>query len=75
MTTAELHEILDDENRKLTVDELKEVVYQLKEDTFDQYSYAKENNAHCLAQFFFGENNAFQICLDLLEHLKGGNNG
>ena len=32
MTTAELHEILDDENRKLTADELKEVVYQLKQD-------------------------------------------
>lgn len=30
MTTNELHEILDDENRKLTADELKEVVYQLK---------------------------------------------
>ena len=34
MTTAELHEILDDENRKW-------------------------------------RNDAFQICLDLLEHLKG----
>ena len=29
MTTAELHEILDDENRKLTADELKEVVLLL----------------------------------------------
>lgn len=39
--TNELHEILDDENRKLTADELKEVVYQLKQDCW--YEYYKEN--------------------------------
>ena len=42
MTTAELHEILDDENRKLTADELKEVVYQLKQDCWEEYH--KENS-------------------------------
>ena len=77
MTTAELHEILDDENRKLTADELKEVVYQLKQDCWEEYY--KENskddaNNYKLANYS-GEINAFCICLDLLEHLKGDNNG
>jgi hypothetical protein len=70
MTTAELHEILDDENRKLTADELKEVVYQLKQDTFDK-AFNEENIY--VARYYAGETNAFQICLDLLEHLKGAN--
>lgn len=67
MTTAELHEILDDENRKLTADELKEVVYQLKQDTFD----AAFNTDKLYVPYYEGATNAFQICLDLLEHLKG----
>ena len=68
MTTAELHEILDDENRKLTADELKEVVYQLKQDTFN----AASNSENCnVVRYYEGETNAFQICLYLLEHLKG----
>ena len=69
MTTAELHEILDDENRKLTADELKEVVYQLKQDTFDKA--LNEENFY-VARYYAGETKSFNICLDLLEHLKGG---
>ena len=68
MTTAELHEILDDENRKLTADELKEVVYQLKQDTFE---IAFHSDNYYIGRYYAGETNAFQICLDLLEHLKG----
>ena len=71
MTTAELHEILDDENRKLTADELKEVVYQLKQDCYDEYSKALSNENLRISQYHLGEHNGFQICLDLLEHLKG----
>lgn len=75
MTTAELHEILDDENRKLTVDELKEIVYQLKQDCInEQYIYIAKNDGE-KAEYYAGEVNAFYICLDLLEHLKGDNNG
>lgn len=71
MTTAELHEILDDENRKLTADELKEVVYQLKQDCFNErHKYIMSKNVE-IAEFYAGEVNAFYICLDLLEHLKG----
>jgi hypothetical protein len=68
MTTAELHEILDDENRKLTADELKEVVYQLKQDALDKA--LNEENFY-VARYYAGETKAFNICLDLLEHLKG----
>ena len=71
MTTAELQEILDDENRKLTADELKEVVYQLKQDTFDKA--LNEENIY-VARYYAGETKAFNICLDLLEHLKGADN-
>ena len=77
MTTSELHEILDDENRKLTADELKEVVYQLKEDCWGEYykesDKANANNINLIT--YSAEANAFQFCLDLLEHLKGDNNG
>ena len=75
MTTAELHEILDDENRKLTVDELKEVVYQLKQDCInEQYEHTMSKNFE-KAEYYAGEVNAFYICLDLLEHLKGADDG
>jgi hypothetical protein len=83
MTTAELHKILDDENCKLTVKELKQTIYELKRDVTNK-SYEKLNDeimcelqANKLAaqreyQFYTGEANAFMICLDLLEHLKEG---
>ena len=71
MTTEELHEILDDENRKLTADELKEVVYQLKQDSFTEWNKALRGENLYISQYYSGEGNAFQICLDLLEHLKG----
>ncbi len=66
-----LHEILDNPQRKLTADELKEVIYQLKQDTFNEYSEALSNEILHISQFYLGEHNAFQICLDLLEHLEG----
>ena len=71
MTTEELHEILDDENRKLTADELKEDVWQLKQDTFEKYGEALEAEILHISQYYLGETKAFEICLDLLEHLKG----
>ena len=77
MTTEELHEILDDENRKFTADELKEVICKLKQDCWDEYykENAKENANNYKMANYSGEINAFYICLDLLEHLKGDNNG
>lgn len=71
MTTAELHEILDDENRKLTADGLKAVIYKLKQDTFNESNKIDILDDIYGKAFYSGESNAFQICLDLLEHLKG----
>lgn len=75
MTTSELHKILDDENRKLSIAELKQVVYELKQDAFNEFGKAlktKWQNRQELRKigFYDGEQNAFQICLDLLQHLE-----
>ena len=71
MTTAELHEILDNPQRKLTADEIKEVVFQLKQDAFELCRRSLMEEKHIREKYYSGESNAFQICLDLLEHLKG----
>lgn len=68
MTFQELHEILDDEHRKLSKKELEQVIYELKQDCFDEI-YSNEILTILQQQFYNGEANAFQICLDLLEHL------
>ena len=75
MTTAELHKILDDENRKLSLAELKQVIYEMKQDAFNEFGKAletKTQNRQAIRNigFYDGEQNAFQICLDLLEHLE-----
>lgn len=67
MTTTELHKILDDENRKLTLAELKQVVYELKKDCFEEICKLEPQSWEY--RFYIGEQNAFQIVLDLLEHL------
>ena len=74
MTTADLHKILDDENRKLSLDELKQVIYEMKQDAFNEYAKAIEAKSQKRQDirnigFYSGEQNAFQILLDLLEHL------
>lgn len=73
MTFEELHKILDNPNKQLTPAEFAEVIYELKEDVFQEaiklYDYT-DVRSQKLQQWFFGEQNAFQIVLDLLEHLK-----
>ena len=74
MTTAELHEILDNENRKLTVAELKQVIYELKQDAFNELSKILDKKSLDRQDirnlgFYDGEQNAFQIVLDLFERL------
>lgn len=71
MTVAELHSILDDPTRKITKDELTEVVFQLKQDVWDAYfkeSNKEDANNYKLA-FYDGEGNAFRIVFDLIQHL------
>lgn len=69
MTFEELHEILDDESRKLSRQQLLQVIYELRQDCFDEI-YNNENLTNLQERFYLGESNAFQICLDLLEHLE-----
>lgn len=68
MTTADLHKILDDENYKLLLDELKQVIYELKQDAFNELIRSEIGGMQY--KFYEGEQNAFQIVLDLLEHLE-----
>ena len=51
MTTEKLHEILDDENRELTIEELCQVLYELKTDCFQKYSEEFEANKIPTSQF------------------------
>lgn len=75
MTFDELHEILDNEDRKLSKAELEEVIYQLKQDALNEFMRVPETTHKNLQNlrkigFYDGEQNAFQIVLDLLEHLE-----
>lgn len=79
MTTEELHKILDNEDKKLSVKELQEVIYELKQDCFkedmlimDDYSKGQVTRETYISKsrYYMGEQNAFQIALDLLEHLN-----
>lgn len=76
MTTAELHKILDDENRKLSLDELKQVIYGemigcARKSTCVEYngvSINKVATSNEINPYWKGKEHAFQIVLDLLEH-------
>lgn len=66
MTTEELHKILDDESRKLSLSELRQVIYELKQDCLNEQLNLTPGTPNY--QFYVGEQNGFQLCLDLLEH-------
>ena len=73
MSYDDLHKILGDENKKLSLDELKQVIYELKQDCFTEFGKALETKTQNRQEirnigFYDGEQNAFQIVLDLLEH-------
>lgn len=68
MTTGELHLILDDENKKLSLNELSNIIYELEQDVYDEA--LKFDNDNCKHHYYMGEENAFHICLMLLTHLK-----
>lgn len=67
MTTEELHKVLDNDNAKINVAELKQMLYGMKYDCLDKVYNAETKMAE---SYYIGEQNAFQICLDLLEHIK-----
>ena len=67
MTNGELHEILDDENKKISMKEFKNILYELIDDC------TREATNGGLS-FYNGEINAFYIALDLSEHIKENEN-
>lgn len=67
MTVEQLHDILDHKDKKLSINELCQVIYELKNDTL---MYGNNEQERVLKQYYYGESNAFQIVLDLLEHLE-----
>lgn len=69
MTVAELHEILDDENRKITLKEYQEILFELKWDTIEMASKVPAGQISAF-QWYNGEMNGFQLALDLSEHIK-----
>lgn len=71
MTTAELHQILDDENKKITLKEYQEILYQLKWDVCDEIcKLTEEDISHPKIKWYNGEMNGFQLALSLSEHIK-----
>lgn len=71
MTVAELHKILDDENKKISLKEYKEILFQLKCDVQNEiYKLIKEDVSHPKLKWYTGEMNGFQLALDLSEHIK-----
>ena len=71
MTPSELQKILRSDE-KLTVKQVKEIIWQLKSDCleFQNKLFDKElekNRYNREYGFYDGEANAFYICLDLLE--------
>ncbi len=72
MTTAELHQILDDENKKITLKEYQEILYQLKSDAIDkQVKYIRRGRGNDPEiSRYNGEMRGFRLALDLSEHIK-----
>ena len=68
MTVEELHSILDDSSKKITLPQFQEVIQALKNDVFHLMNdMEKPKNER---EWYSGEHNAFQIVLDLSEHIK-----
>ena len=63
MTNGELHDILDDDNKKISLKEFRNILYELIDDC------TRETISGNL-QYYQGEINAFYIALDLSEHIK-----
>ena len=68
MTDEDLHRILDDSSKKITIPQFQEVIQALKNDVFHLMNdMGKPENER---EWYSGEHNAFQIVLDLSEHIK-----
>lgn len=63
MTNGELQHFLDDENKKISMKEFRNILYELIDDCTREAT--KDN-----LSFYNGEIKAFYIALDLSEHIK-----
>lgn len=65
MTNGELHDILDDKNKKISLKEFRNVLYELINDCVIE-------STREIDRMFFnsGQINAFYIALDLSEHIE-----
>lgn len=70
MTKEELHKILDDDSKKISLSEFREILYRMKADCIQEIYNLKEDSINPKAQFYYGEINAFYLALDLSEHIK-----
>ena len=66
MTANKLHEILESES-KLTLQEVKEIIWELKNDCVGA---GGEELSHFEAGYYSGEINMAYICLDLLSKME-----
>lgn len=70
MTNGELHDILDDENKKISLKEFRDVIYKVINSCVSELGKEKNIMAR---QFYNGEINALYIALDLSEHIEENN--
>ena len=70
MTNGELHDILDDENKKISLKEFRNILYELINDCVDETLKLDIPKS----QYYRGEINAFYIALDLSEHIEESEN-
>lgn len=68
MTSAELHEILDDENKKITLKEFRDILSDLKAESLIK-RLKNLDNKKGEYEILYGEGSAYQIALDLSEHI------
>ena len=67
MTAKELQNICRS-SKKLTIEEVQDILWELKEDCFNEtLKDLKKGQEY----FYYGEINAFYICLNLLEKVEG----
>ncbi len=68
MEASELQSILNSD-KKLTVKEVQNILYELKQDCFNEIYKGLNKDKE---QWYYGETNAFFICLDLLGKVEQG---
>ena len=66
METNKLQNIINSD-KNLTIKEVQNILYELKQDCFDEISKGLNKDKE---QWYYGETNAFFICLDLLEKVE-----